>query len=371
MKKDNFKKRCLLLVVLLIGIGFAALATSLNIRGSVLFKSNKGTFYFDNIVLDDKSYIDKEPVLLNRATEVSYDLEDMEPGDIYKFTVDIVNKNDYSVVIDSVNEVGIPDKYKDSFSSYIKYYDSDDSVKVDDKINKNSKRTIEVYIEYKEDAILDADIDEDLSLSFTVSKYEFYNPVKLVNVDSVDDLKICDEVDVDDQVFYVVSIDDSTITLISSYNLDTANEGFDQLKSNTYIKFSESSYWTIRDGSAADDRPIVEKYGTAYPINVFDDKQQDLTALPYLAKYQSHLNGIGLKEPFFTTIRLLTLEEGQTMYDKCPDILKHSRFWTSTATSTTLIYRFVETEGFVTREYSVAGAGIRPVIEIKKDIFEQ
>ena len=100
MKKNDKNKKILivLLLVLLIGIGYAALVSNLNINGYANMKSNYFDIHFDNVTYNEENVIINTlngeynaTIDPNDNTVVNYSVALSKPGDLYEFNVDAVN----------------------------------------------------------------------------------------------------------------------------------------------------------------------------------------------------------------------------------------------------------------------------------------
>ena len=96
--KNKKKNKLFLLVILILGIsiGFAALSTTLKIDGTAIINKNTWKIYFDNI--DNKSGVipTTAPVIGDDTTNgsktvVTWGVTLDQPGDYFEFTVDAVN----------------------------------------------------------------------------------------------------------------------------------------------------------------------------------------------------------------------------------------------------------------------------------------
>ena len=109
MKRQNSRKKSLkylLVLLLLISVGYAAIATTLKINGTATVKSSKWDVYWEptSISVTQGSVAatgDDAAHVTNNTTkdEVAFNVELDEPGDFYEFTVDAVNNGSLDAVI--------------------------------------------------------------------------------------------------------------------------------------------------------------------------------------------------------------------------------------------------------------------------------
>ncbi len=108
--KRSRKHRYLMLIVLLlsVGVGYAFLTTDLKINGTVNINDSNWNVHFANYQRTNNSTITptsgNEPVIVGDNTrEISYTVGFNEPGEVYEFTVDIVNGGTMDATIVSLN----------------------------------------------------------------------------------------------------------------------------------------------------------------------------------------------------------------------------------------------------------------------------
>ena len=165
-----------LLVLLIIGItlGYAALSSTLNINGSSQVKNSTWDIHFANVVVNSDSVTlsagdQVATVNSSDTTEVTFAVTLQKPGDFYEFTVDIVNAGTIPGKITLVTIDGIS-----TYSNIVDYtvtYSNGREVQVEDILNPNFSKNIKVNVFYKED------IDEndlptsaiDLNLTFDIT----------------------------------------------------------------------------------------------------------------------------------------------------------------------------------------------------------
>jgi len=97
MKNKKTRKYLWLIILLLaVSIGYAALATTLKINGTTKINKNLWSVYWDNIDNEDGVTPTSGPTIGNDTvngtnTKVTYTVDLNTPGDYYEFTVDAVN----------------------------------------------------------------------------------------------------------------------------------------------------------------------------------------------------------------------------------------------------------------------------------------
>ena len=197
MKKKNNKKWTLVLVLLLVvSIGYAALASNLKINGTTGVKSATWDVYWNNVQVTQGSV---ETTQGNQAritdqakTQVEYSVTLNEPGDFYEFTVDAVNNGTIDAMIEErsivkgvysdseyENETTLPDaiKYTVTYADGTAIADKHLLAKKTNGVA--TTETYKVRIEYRNDNDVDP---EDLE-EVTNQTYYFKFSVNYVQAD--------------------------------------------------------------------------------------------------------------------------------------------------------------------------------------------
>ena len=173
MEKSNNKRSKLILLLLLImgiSIGYAALSSTLNINGNTNIKTAKWDIHFENLVKTTGSATaTKDAAIDTTKMLIEYGVKLPKPGDFYEFTVEVVNAGSIDAMVSKVVKTGLDD----SQSKYITYkvtYADGTEVKEKDKLSAGDKKSIKVRVEYRTD-LDSADLpteDKAIDLSFQV-----------------------------------------------------------------------------------------------------------------------------------------------------------------------------------------------------------
>ena len=165
MRKDVKKGKMmigLLLLIGVIGIGYAALGANLKINGVANISSASWDVHFKSgsIVVTDGSVSIEEnttqqAATIDSATQVSYAVKLALPGDFYEFTVTAENTGTIDAMIDSVSsKLGTTEITTGTLPSYIDYSVTyADGIEIAPKhlLSKNTEETYKVRIEFKKD----------------------------------------------------------------------------------------------------------------------------------------------------------------------------------------------------------------------------
>ena len=179
MKRKNNKKLALLLIlVLVISVGYAALASNLKINGTSGVKANTWSVYWNNVQITNGSVPadnnNKARITDAAKTQVEFNVVLSEPGDFYEFTVDAVNNGTIDAMIAAngiVNGVYSDSNYTQTATlpeavSYTVTYADGKPIQEKHLLAKKNgstptKETYKVRIEYRNDeSINPSDLDD-------------------------------------------------------------------------------------------------------------------------------------------------------------------------------------------------------------------
>ena len=172
MKNKNRKYIVyVLLLILCISIGYAALSTTLNITGVSNINSAKWDIHFENVKVSDTSVTATSPAAIDAAkTTVNYSVRLPKPGDSYTFTVDVVNAGTIDAMISEVINTSLEADTK-KYLDYTVNYANGLSVAVKDQLKAGETVKMQVSVKYKTD-LNASDLpteDKPLDLSFRVT----------------------------------------------------------------------------------------------------------------------------------------------------------------------------------------------------------
>lgn len=156
-----------LILILIISIGFAYLTSSLVINGIIGYKGNTWNIYFDNINMITNDVGGDKPTINNSKDTVDFSITFSEPGEVYKFSVDVVNDGTIDAMLSEILTTGITTSNSKYLSYTVKYYD-DTELSVNDGIKAGTKTRLNVEVNYKYETDELAPVgDQDFSLKLT------------------------------------------------------------------------------------------------------------------------------------------------------------------------------------------------------------
>ena len=166
----------LLLLLILIGIGYAAIRSGLNINGTTHVMSNTWDVHFENYQASSGSVTPTtEPSTTGNPTSISYEVTLTNPGDYYEFTIDAVNNGTMDTMIESFSsKIGNTEITPSTLPPYLSYsatYSDGTAIANKQELLHNTREKLKLRIAYRDD-IPTTDLPstvQDLSLSFTIT----------------------------------------------------------------------------------------------------------------------------------------------------------------------------------------------------------
>ena len=162
MKNETNKRTkytfIVLMLVLAISIGYAALTTVLKINSSISVTKAEFLIHFDNVgTVPHKATVTEEAHITNEAkTEISF-AATMDLDNYYRFTTDIVNEGSIPGKIKSIELNGLTESQKKFIHYSVKYTESNKVMAIGDYFGPHSGKNITVEVLYK----LADDIEND------------------------------------------------------------------------------------------------------------------------------------------------------------------------------------------------------------------
>ena len=394
MRNKNNKKHALVILLLLvvgISIGYAALTTTLNINGTTTIEKATWDVHFENLTKTEGSQTATvEAAIDTTKTLIEYTVTLLEPGDFYEFKVDIVNDGTIDAMISEVLKEGLTTEQQ-KYIEYTVVYEDDAALQEKDSLKAKTSETIKIRVKYKDD-ITAADLpttEQSLVLKFQVTYIQDDGTSKKPGiitgclVTKGDGNNTGDEITCGTEDFYVVSSTTTEITMLAKYNLNVGNnvytdgivgiqnenvQGYVPNKA-TYgtLSFSNSTYWLDSNNN------LLETYGTNYPAFVYN-KNSNL--YQYINDYATYL-----KE----TVKVSDAKVSLLSYDditglKCsvetvtctsaPSWVYSTSYWIGVAHSASGILIVDSNGDFGIRANTYEGTyGVRPKVIIPKDIL--
>ena len=317
MRRRESKTKYLLILLLLIAVGYAAIATTLKINGSADVKSARWDVYWENPQVLSGSVTNTAPTLSESDTKATFDVTLNEPGDYYEFTIDAVNNGSLDAKIDTD---GIVKQVKNSSGEVVnptilKYEvtnnDQEHTAIQEGHIlakksgNTPTKETYRVRVEYRNDSGINPEDLDDNDLVFTIEFSVKYvqgpkgatpspqpsGAISYVTRQTEGQITPGDVVKIgDSENFYVLSSDSNTTTLLAKYNLLVGNETDDWGNTFTPMTAANTPGYGLQSDTAFGwrDATIEYKGMVAFSAtNYWDDGDGNLVS-PYNANGASY-----------------------------------------------------------------------------------
>ena len=381
----------ILLSVFSLTIVYAALSVTLNITGSTQITASNWDIHLENPEVKSGSVSSAVPTI--SGNNLSFTVNLATPGDYYEFTVDVVNGGSIDAMIDSV--VKTPELTSEQ-AKYIKYeitYENGESINTNQTIKSGTSTPIKVRVEYRKD-ISASDLPStatELSLKLTLiyvqsdgtgSEITNNGAVEsLVTVVSGDGTQVGNEVCIKNECFYVISSTDSTVTMLSKYNLYVGgeyNSGWTAygdeatgIQDSTMLGYVSGQ--TIRKGTTMfSNTNYWSSTVSSYPTYVYDSNS---TLYSYVENYKTYLSTLGVTP---TEARLITKEELEGLgcivssgsCSGAPSWVYSTTYWSGSADSSSYVWIVDSTGYFNDIIYSFNDTfGCRPVITISRSLI--
>ena len=396
MKRINFNIKdrktltlglCLILVcVFTLTVAYSALSAVLTIQGNARVSAADWDIYLNNPIVTNGSATTDVPVIKTSST-LEFETTLNMPGDFYEFVVDVVNAGDIDAMIENV--VKTPDLTTEQ-AKFLKYevsYQNGESINTKQLVAKESFVRLKVRVEFRKD-ITASDLptaSETLNLAFTVNYVQSdetgsnvtNNGVMKVNVVSGDGTQVGNEVCIKDECFYVISSTDTSVTMLSKYNLYVGSE------CASYLSSSCTPYGTEATGRQEQTMIGYFSPGPGRGITTF-------SSATHQGEYYNSYNG-SIVEEYVNTygnyltqiidiieIRLIKAAELETLgcdlenknCDNSPSWLYSTKYWCEPYTNDAMQYIWgFSSQGLNAYSRTATTMGVRPVIVISKDYF--
>jgi hypothetical protein len=145
----------LVAILLLMGVGYAYLTTNLNINGTANVKSASWNVHFENEVVDWSSTatVEQYPTINLDGNNVTYEVTLNEPGEFFKFDIDVKNDGTIDAMIGAINSTvnGQPISNLPVYLSYSVTYLDGEEVGGNYLLEAGKKQTYTVFIKYRDD----------------------------------------------------------------------------------------------------------------------------------------------------------------------------------------------------------------------------
>jgi len=319
----------IILLLGVLGIGYAYLNTTLNISGVTDIDSNTWSVYWNNVQVKSGSVtgdqVTEEPTIDTNKTTVSFHVRLSQPGDYYEFTVDAVNDGSIDAMIETINKTinnspTIPD-----YLTYTITYNDDIEIAENQLLAANTTETYKVRVEYKKniDASQLPDTAQTLNLSFGINYQQSdSNAIEVLHPNSfaTDDWNVIQNA-VREGATSAYNVGDTRVINLSSYGSKTIKlvnkstppecegDNFSQSACGFVIQFFDSVTDYRMNSTATNAGGWQSSLGRSFlNSTVYNSLPEDLKSVIINTKVISSYNPDHDSDYFITTDKLYLLD---------------------------------------------------------------
>ena len=414
-----------IVAVLGLTVAFAALSTTLNIKGSAYLDAAKWGIKFQN--LSEPSIVGEASDAKTAKIEKDVSINDIKvtlskPGDSVTYTVDLVNDGDINAKIENIEKTNLTEEQQKYITFTVKYKENDTELKIGDILSKKEVKPLVIKVEYRKD-LESSDLPKSaqgINLSYKLDFVQTDD--KAVTTSGIskacttfekkdtysvgDVIALCNNDTKVSEDFYVIRDNGSTVTALAKYNLyindiiifnadgevesttpisKTIESYGLQNSSAKGIVITEDSfepqivgtdifqkndnklyrtYWTDTNSN------LLSKYGSSYPADVFDSNSN---LYEPLKNYENYIRNTLKKTSVSATLLSynqavnLGCNKDTSSCSSAPVWLHSTSYWTITANNSSSIYSIMANGEFNDTSFYVDSSfGLRPVITISK-----
>ena len=380
MEKERSVKLLIISILFMLIAGltvaFAALSTTLNINGTAYLDAAKWGIRFENLSSPTKigsaTTTGTAKIEESKAAEITgINVSLSIPGDKIVYTVDLVNKGTINAKIDNIEKTVLTQEQQ----RYLTFKVTDKNgyeIKQGDILEKGETKKITITIEFIKD-LTKEDLPKQTSTISLSYKLNFVQTdEKATSGSQGNNFKtyaVGDEFCLENECFYVIKDNGTTVDALAKQNVNTESNRQDA--NSNKLAFAEDKnngygYWTDNTSN----HNLLSKYGTSYPVNVFDSNSN---LYEPVQNYKTYLKNTLGKTSVYA--RLITFEdlvslgcsENEYSCTSAPSFVYSTNYWTASAYDDSYVH-FVDSDGLFD-SYSFDASsyyGLRPVITISK-----
>lgn len=152
-----------------LGLGYALISTTLEIDGTANVQDSVWDIHLDNIHILEGSVTATTAPTISDNTTVSFAATLENPGDYYRFTVDVVNAGTMNAMIDSITILPTLTADESNYFSYTVTYDDGVEIGYEDALDAGTSETLLVTFQYLTQSDTSLYPTEDKNFNFSVS----------------------------------------------------------------------------------------------------------------------------------------------------------------------------------------------------------
>ena len=167
--KRSFMFMFLFLSLVSLTIGYAFLTTTMSIDGVSKMLEARWDIHFENIQIDGNSVATTTPATISTPTSVTFGAQLENPGDVYKFTVDVVNDGTIDAHIGQISIFPHLTLEQEEYFQYFVTYLDGVEIQENDTLDAGSQETLLVFFQYRIRSDESLYPTEDVNFSCSIS----------------------------------------------------------------------------------------------------------------------------------------------------------------------------------------------------------
>ncbi len=390
MEKERRTKALVVVVLLVVVAGltvaFAALSATLNINGTAYLDAAKWGIRFENLSSPTKIGSANVTGTAKIEESKSAEITDMNvslsiPGDKIVYTVDLVNKGTINAKIDNIERTQLTSEQQ----KYLTFKVTDKNgkeISQDDILSAGETKSLTITIEFIKD-LTKEDLPKQTSTISLSYKLNFVQTdEKVTSASQGNNFKtysVGDEFCLENECFNVIKDNGTTVDALAKQNVNTETNRQDSNANRLAFATPDETkripgctntygchygYWTDSSGK------LLSKYGTKYPVNVFDSNS--LLYEP-VQNYKTYLKNTLRKTSI--DARLITYEEliglgcsrNEITCKSAPSWVYSTDYWTASTNDKYDVWYVNSNGNFYHNDFvSSEDFSLRPVIIISK-----
>ena len=149
------------------GIGYAALGDSLEIEGTSGIDSASWDVHFGDVHVESGS-VDAVAPTITDDTSLAFSVNLSDPGDYYDFTVDIVNEGTLDAYLDALTISPTLTPEQEQFFTYVVEYEDGTTPDIGDALDGSSTKSLHIRFEYVDNGDANLYPTDDINFEFSV-----------------------------------------------------------------------------------------------------------------------------------------------------------------------------------------------------------
>ena len=349
------KKKGILLVVLLLAVGFAAVTTTLFINGTTNIGTNKSDFdvYYSKAKVNGV----EDNTVITDDTHIVFTQEMKKVGETYVLDYDVTNgSRNYDA------ELSMTCTESNEYLSVTNAFDTDTTLPATE--TRSGKLTIELIKGYVGETTKEVTIECTISAN-AVERNTLSEGTPADKVKS--GYNVGDVVTIGTEGFHVIKDNGDTVTLFADYNLGT---DYKQSTTANKVKFSNSNGWEYTPGPKEIDIETWSTIPKTYINNYVDYLKTQTSALETDTLTGNLITVTELGELGCTISADYSYVSGLTCANSANAswIVNGQYYWTRSASSNNLVWS-VFSSGELGDIGCINRYGVRPVITISKSLI--